>query len=117
LYKALSEVFTNVSKLDSPNDPAALASRGITLVITPTITTTSSSDSAFTWPPTQFTIEFDCKVVDAKGNSVTQVKASGQGKATFSEFKSDFSLSARRASEDALANLVKALASSQDLRK
>jgi len=111
IYKALSEVFVSVAKLDSP------APRdGVQLVIVPKIATTSSSESMLTWPPTQFTVELTCKVSDKAGAAVTEVKASGTGRADFSEFKSDFSLSAKRAAQDAMSNLVKALEAAPKLK-
>ncbi|TAK76453.1 MAG: hypothetical protein EPO12_16445 [Aquabacterium sp.] len=117
IYKVLSETFADVVRLDKPNDPAAAAARSVNIVITPKINTTSASDSAFTWPPTEFTVEFDVAVTDVQGRPVTNIKVLGQGKAPFSEFKADFSLSAKRASDDALAKLLKALSDSPELRK
>jgi hypothetical protein len=111
IYKALSEVFTDVSKLD-----AAAAKDGIQLVIVPKITTDSSSSSLVTWPPTTFTVELLCKVNDKGGNVLTEVKATGSGRAEFSEFKSDFSLAGKRAAQEAISNLVKALEASPQLR-
>jgi hypothetical protein len=105
-YKALSETFTKVSKIANPKDTAALNAAGINLLITPEITTTSYSPSPFTWPPTQFTVTLDCQVVDASGKELTRVKVTGTGKAEFDEFKANFSLSAVRASEDALKQLM-----------
>ncbi|MGH6648695.1 hypothetical protein [Aquabacterium sp.] len=117
LYKSFSQVFTNVVKLKSVNDVEGIASQGVSLVISPSIATDSSSSSAFTWPPTKFTITLTCTVVDAKGAPVTVITSKGEGAAEFSEFKSNFSLSAKRASEDALKNLVKALSESEALRR
>jgi hypothetical protein len=111
IYKALSEVFIDVSKLDS-----AAGKDGIQLVIVPKITTNSSSSSLLTWPPTMFTVELLCKVNDKGGNVLTEVKATGSGRAEFSEFKSDFSLAAKRAAQEAMSNLVKALEASPQLR-
>ena len=116
-YKALGESFRSVSKIANPKDAAAIASSGITLLITPEITTSSSSESIVTWPPTQFTVNLVCTVVDAKGVPVTVVRASGYGRATFDEFKTNFSLAAVRASNDALRLLVKALQESPALRQ
>lgn len=115
IHKGLTEVFTEVVRLTGPNDPKIQAAN-LNYVITPQITTNSSSSSAFTWPPTLFTIELTCKVTDGKGVEVTQVKAKGEGRAEFSEFKSDFSLSAKRASEQVLNNFVKALSENPQLR-
>jgi hypothetical protein len=117
VYKALSEVFASVSKLDGQNDAAKMNQDRIRLVFAPRITTTSSSSSAFTWPPTDFTVELRCKVTDPTGVTVTELAASGVGKAEFSEFKSDFSLSAKRAAQDAVTKLVKAMEQSPELRK
>lgn len=117
LYKSFSEVFTNVVKLKGADDTATIASQGVSLVISPVISTNSSSESAFTWPPTKFTVDLTCTVVDAAGKSVSEIKVSGQGAAEFKEFSSDFSLSAKRASQDALAKLVAALANSPELRR
>jgi len=117
IYKAMSEVFTNVVKLDSPTDAAKLAKDNVQLVIVPKITSNSSSDSLLTWPPTQFTIDMFCKVADKGGTQLTEVKASATGRAEFSEFKSDFSLSAKRAAQQAMASLVKALETAPELRR
>lgn len=116
-YKALSEVFSSVTKVQNPNDAAAVQGSGISLLITPEITTTSSSDSAFTWPPTQFSVNLVCAVTDVNGKLVQTIRGSGEGGASFGEFKSNFSLAAVRASNDALVKLIKALGESPDLRK
>lgn len=116
LYKALSEVFSGVTKLQNPMDTAALQANGISMLITPEVTTNSSSDSAFTWPPTQFSVNLVCTITDANRKPVQTVRVSGEGVATFSEFKNNLSLAAVRASNDALAKLVKALGESPELR-
>lgn len=117
LYKAFSQVFDNVVKLKSPQDAAAIAAQGVSLVIKPTITTTSSSDSVLTWPPTQFGVDILCTVTDASGKELMRTHSSGQGAATFSEFVGDYSLAAKRASQEALAKLVRDLAASDALRR
>lgn len=114
IYQALSQVFTSVIKSETPT-PAA--GRAVQLMFTPKLLTTSSSSSALTWPPTDFSVELTCKVTDAAGAPVTSIVVTGNGKAEFSEFKSDFSLSARRASLDAMNKLVKALESAPELRR
>lgn len=113
IYKALGEVYTNVTKLESPT---AKPGGKVALVFTPIITTTSSSSSAFTWPATDFSVQLSCKVTDANGAAVTDISVTGTGKAEFSEFKADFGLSARRASEDALRKLIKALETTPQVR-
>jgi hypothetical protein len=111
LYQAFSAVFTDVTKVSS-----AAEAKDVTFVITPTITTNSSSSSMFTWPPTQFSVDLVCKAADMNGKVLAEITANGTGAAEFSEFKSDFSLAARRASKDAVDKLVKALAESPALR-
>ena len=116
-YKVLSESFRSVTKVQNPKDFGALKSGGIALLITPEVKTNSSSDGALTWPPTQFSVTLICTIVDQDGKSMQTLTASGEGAATFSEFKSNFSLAAVRASNDALAKLLKAIGESAELRK
>ncbi len=117
LYQALSAVFSDVSKIKDPKDIAAWKANGVSLLITPAITTTSSSPSPFTWPPTQFGIQLTCTITDSEGKTIETVKVQGEGRAEFDDFKSNFSLSAVRAANDALAKLVTALGASKALRQ
>ncbi len=112
LYKVLSNAFSDVYVVKSLNDKNYLADKKISYVIVPKIETTSSSSSAFTWPPTNFTVSLECRALSPDGAVVWQTTAKGEGKATFGEFKSDFSLSARRASEQALLELQKQISAS-----
>ncbi len=114
LYIALSEAFMRVSRINGINDPK-VKSEGLNYIVTPRIATTSSSPSIVTWPPTIFTIELTCKVVDADGKTLTEVHAMGEGRAEFDEFKADHSLSAKRAADDALKKLVKLLSDAKPL--
>jgi hypothetical protein len=114
-YKALSETFTTVTKVQNAKDWPAVQSGGTSILITPQISTTSSSESAFTWPPTLFTVTLDCAITKGDGTAVQNVKVVGEGQASFDEFKANFSLSAVRATNDALAKLIKALSEMTDL--
>jgi len=116
-YKMLSNVFSNVTLLKSPNDKDAVNQRAIKYVIIPEITTTSSSPSPFTWPPTLFTINLTCKISDANGNPVSNISVVGEGRAEFDEFKSDFSLAGKRAAHDALTKMQARLLQAPELRK
>jgi len=109
LYVALSESFAQVMRVSGPADPKVKA-EGLNYIVTPALTTTSYSPSIMTWPPTVFTIEISCRIADAEGKPVTELKVQGEGRAEFDEFKADTSLSARRAVEDALRKLVAAIA-------
>ena len=117
IYKALTEVFRSVSKVKDPKDLESLRTSGISLLIVPEITTTSASPSPFTWPPTQFSVTLACTVTDAAGKPVRSFSVTGNGKVEFDEFKSNFSLAAVRASNDALSRLVTVLGESPELRK
>jgi hypothetical protein len=108
LYVALSETFSGVTKVGSATDPK-VAQDGVALVFVPEITTTSYSPSPFTWPPTVFTVELDVAVRTAANAPVTQIRVQGEGRAEFDEFKSDFSLSAKRAAQDAVRKLIKVI--------
>ena len=116
-YKALAEAFRGVTKIPDPKDVVAVKNSGISLLITPEIRTNSSSSSAFTWPPTEFTVTLACAITDLNGSSIETIRVTGEGRAEFAEFKSNFSLAAVRATNDALSKLVKALNDSSALRK
>lgn len=115
LYKVLSDVFQDVSILQSPD--GASAAKPLAFVVHPEISTTSSSSGVLTWMATDFTVQLNCKVTDAAGQSVTSVSSSGSGHADFSELKSNFSLAGQRASQDALVKLRTSLQQSADLKK
>ena len=104
-YKMLGNVFASVTKLKSPNDAEAIGRNSISYVITPEISTGSYSPSIFTWPPTQFTVHLTCNIADQNGTSVARTTVTGNGQAEFEEFKSDFSLSGKRAALDAVLKM------------
>ena len=112
----LSNVFSEVTLLKSANDLEALDKHEVVLIIKPEIRTTSQSSSIVTWPPTDFSVEIACQITDRSGKEVAGTRATGQGKAEFSEFTSDFSLAGKRASFDALMKTQDALLNLQELR-
>jgi hypothetical protein len=116
LKQVLSNVYATVVSLSAPNDKAELESKKVTYVFTPTITTTSKSTSAFTWPPTNFSITLDCKATNGVGAAVWANKVTGTGEAVFDDFKHDFSLAARRASKDAFNQLQKSVVAAPELK-
>lgn len=116
LNQVLSNVYAKVVSLSLPDDKAELESKQVAYVFTPTITTTSKSSSALTWPPTNFTVTIDCKAADGSGASVWNTKLTGTGDAVFEDFKHDFSLSARRASKDAFNQLQKEIIAAPALK-
>lgn len=115
-YQVLSNTFARVTLLSSPNDQEAISKNGINYVIVPTLTTNSSSSSVLTWPPTQFTVDITSTITDTSGKVLATPLANGQGNAEFSEFKRDFGLAGKRASEDALIKLQGLLLETPALR-
>ena len=115
-YKMLSNVFQNVTQLKSPNDANTIGKQSITYVITPEITTDSSSPSPFTWAPTRFSLNLTCSISDNGGKLVTKTSVRGEGQAEYDEFKSDFSLAGNRAAQDALLKMQSTLLRLPELR-
>lgn len=104
---ALKSVYQDVIVLKSASDLESIRESEVDLIYTPTITTVSSSDSAFTWPPTYFRVELSCSVADNKGKTLTTIKVDGNGYAEFSEFKANFGLAGSRATSDLSEKLKK----------
>jgi hypothetical protein len=117
LQKTLSNVFRRVYPLQSQDDTKAIEAHSIAYVFTPTISTNSSSDSVVTWPPTNFTVVLACKAVNPEGKTIWEKQFTGDGVAEFGEFKSDFSLSAKRASQSAFSQFQRALAQDPQFRQ
>ena len=117
LYKILGNVFKDVTALNSENESDTIKAKSIKYVIKPTINTGSSSPSPFTWPPTKFTVNLIFDISDENGNPVFRKSVLGEGAAEYEEFKADFSLSAKRASQDALLKMQDSLVQSPELFK
>jgi hypothetical protein len=117
LYKILGNVFAGVTILKAPNDAGAIARNGLSYVLVPELVTRSSSSSLVTWPPTQFTMEMTCVITDVKGAVVANPKVVGEGKAEYSEFMADLSLSGKRAAQDALLKMQSSLLNTPGLRE
>ena len=114
LYKMYASIFSNVTLLSSSSDPARSKVDYIAAV---EISTSSSSSSLFTWPPTLFTLNLANNISDAKGTVLGNLRTSGEGRAEFSEFKRDFGLTGKRASQDALNKMHGLLVSAPFLQK
>lgn len=107
LFTVLSNKFKDVYSVKSLEDETFIKENEIKLIFIPEITTDSSSSSPFTWPPTKFTIDLTVKALNTKGETVWQKDIKKTGEAEYDEFKTDFSLSARRATEQAFLQLAK----------
>jgi len=116
LNQVLSNTYTKVVALAAINDKAELESKQIAYVFAPVITTTSSSSSALTWPPTNFTVTIACTAANGSGANVWNSTVTGSGEAVFADFKHDFSLAARRASKDAFNQLQKGIVAAPALK-
>ena len=116
LTQVLSNSYTKVVALAAINDKAELESKQIAYVFAPVITTTSSSSSALTWPPTNFTVTIACTAANGSGANVWNSTVTGSGEAVFADFKHDFSLAARRASKDAFNQLQKGIVAAPALK-
>jgi hypothetical protein len=117
LQKALSNIFHRVYPLQAQNDSQAIQAHEIAYVFTPTISTNSSSDSIVTWPPTRFTVALACKAVNAEGKTIWEKQFTGDGTAEFGEYKSDFSIAAKRASQSAFSQFQRAVAQDTQFQK
>lgn len=113
---ALRAVYQDVAALPGSNDVAALKASGASYIFVPQISTTSSSPSPFTWPPTKFSTEVQCTVLDPQGATLAKLHVSGNGAAEFDEFKSDFSLAARRSVAEVVEKLAQEIRRSDKLR-
>ena len=108
--RMLLNVFDNVVKLKSASDSNELSKNEIKFTLVPDLITTSGSTGLFTWPPTNFTVDLTSKIRDASGKDVGNPRVVGNGQAAgFSEFKGDFGIAGRRAMEDALMKMQRAL--------
>ncbi|MET3244362.1 hypothetical protein ABIE53_001107 [Burkholderia sp. OAS925] len=116
IYLELSNVFKDVVKLNTVPDAATLRSKNLSYIVTPTITTTSSSPSLLTWPPTDFTVKLECTVTDPSGRIVAKKAVTGSGHAEFSEFKRNFGLAGQRATLDAVQKMQSAMQETAELR-
>jgi hypothetical protein len=113
---ALRAVYSDVFVIKSPSDSSAIQGNDISFVFAPEISTSSNSQSMFTWPPTQFTIDLSCSVTDPVGDMTSRIRVVGNGAAEFSEFKADFGLAGRRAASELSEKLKQEIGANPRLR-
>lgn len=107
IYKVLSDNFNSVVMLKGGAVESKLDNDFVAQI---TISTNSSSSSVLTWPPTLFGVNISTELLNPKTGKMEKILVSGEGRAEFSEFKSNMNLSAKRASEDALNKFGAAIA-------
>jgi hypothetical protein len=112
----LETVFKEVTKLKSTSDMETISRLSIAYIIIPEISTDSSSQSSFTWPPTHFIVNLTCTITDINGKEVFKPTVTSEGLAEYDEFKSDFSLAGKRAAREALLKMQNLLLTSPELR-
>lgn len=117
LYKVLGNCFSDVVRLKSANDAAAVGQHNVGYIIMPQLKTDSSSPSPLTWPPTKFKVELSAGITDSGGKLVATKTVEGTGQAEFDEFKMDYALSGKRALQDALQKLQQLLVDAKELGK
>ncbi len=117
LNTILLKVFDRVYSLKSINDKKYIESKNIKYIFTPTITTNSSSESAFTWPPTKFTVVLKCEAISLDGTKIWEETVYAQGNAEYDEFKENFSLSSQRATEKAFKDMLYKLKATHAFKK
>ena len=105
LKTILSNIFNDVHSLSSLNDAQFIASNNISYVFIPKIETDSSSRSSWIWPPSDFTVSIDCKVIDSSGKEIWQTKIKGEAHLGLPEVGREFSLAAKVATKKAFAKL------------
>ena len=113
----LGKIFHKVYAIPSLKDKAYIAEKNISYIFKPKIRTNSRSESILTWPPTHFTMDLTCVAISPAGDTVWSKKVSAEGIAEFDEFKSNFSLSASRASEKAFKLMLKEIDSASVFRQ
>jgi hypothetical protein len=109
LYNVLSTVFIGATQVADPKDIAALKKAGISLLVIPEITTSSSSGHVMAWPPTEFDIKLKLTITDLNGNVLETLHAAGRGRAGLQEFNHNHSLSAVRAANDLMIEMHEVL--------
>ena len=113
LNTVLLKIFNRVYSLKTLSDKDYIKQNDISYIFVPNIKTNSSSSSMLTWPPTEFDIDLSIEAYDSEGSKIWNKKISSKGTANSDEFKGDFSLSARRSSEDLFKQLLEEIVNSQ----
>ena len=112
----LNNLFNKIYKLDSFPNNDFIENNNIKYVFQYEIETHSSSDSSFTWPPTNFVVNLKVTVKDQNNRLHWEDAIDGQGYASFSEFKTDFGLAGKKAVTNALNNLYFKIKTSKEFQ-
>jgi hypothetical protein len=113
---ALNAVYSDVQVVKSEIDIGKMKEENLSYIFKPTITTTSASDSMFTWPPTSFKIDLNCIILDENAKPSAEFTVTGIGRAEFSEFKMNFGLAGSRAANNLSEKLKAEIMKNKNLR-
>ena len=105
LKQMLSNIFKEVHPLTSPRDAAFIASKNISYIFIPVITTDSSSRSSWIWPPSDFTMNLTCKASDGAGRAVWETKVTGEAHMRLPDVHRDRHLAGKEAVKNAFSEL------------
>ncbi len=100
LKKVLENVFTQVYKVEGPDDPK-IAENGIRFIFVPAIETMSLSNSNVDWQPTKFNMILKVDVLRAGGQKLFTTYAEGKGVANFGRYQEDATYAVKIASRSA----------------
>ena len=115
-FNVLNSIYARVTLLRQTSDKQELEKSKASLIFIPEVTTNSSSDGLFTWPPTEFSIVVKYTVQSGDAKPVYSNIIQGTGRATFDEFKKEFGLAGRLASEDVLKKFKEQVRSAPELK-
>jgi hypothetical protein len=105
LNRVLSNVFRGVYALPSPGNAEFIASRNISYIFVPTITTDSSSRSSWIWPPSDFTVSLDCRATDGSGQVVWETSLKAEAHERLPDVYRDHALAGKVALQNAFLEL------------
>jgi hypothetical protein len=105
LKQVLSNIFREVYVLNSPNDAQFIASKNISYIFIPVITTDSSSRSAWIWPPSDFTVTLNCKATDGAGAVVWEAQVAGEAHMRLPDVQRVHNLAGKEAVKNAMSEL------------
>jgi hypothetical protein len=103
--QVLSNIFREVYVLKAPSDTEFIASKNISYIFIPVITTDSSSRSSWIWPPSDFTVTLNCKATDGAGAVVWEAKVTGEAHMRLPDVQRNRNLAGKEAVKNALSEL------------
>lgn len=116
LKKVLSNRYKNVYAIPALDDGQFIATNYISYIFIPKIDTESSSRSSWVWPPTDFTMSIDCKVLDPSGQEIWQTSVQGEAHIGIPDATRVHGLAGGKATKDAFSKLLKEIVDAEMLQ-